>query len=241
MPVTRHGELTQVLDNVFIVRGTFPMSWGVLIERTMTIVRRGDQLTIFNAVRVNESVESEIQKLGSIRHLVRMAIGHGFDDSYYLDTFHPTYWTVEGMEPYPGTNPSDHQVFTEKHDGNNTTLPIPEMKFVILKTRRGPELVSWIPDGGGTVLTCDFLQNTITPEYANWCGKRVTYWFGFQGECKCVPVWRHVFGTDGLWEDIERGVLNWEFENLISGHGEAKLGNARSIVEKNLKEVFKKD
>ena len=65
------------------------------------------------------------------------------------------------------------------------------------------------------------------------------YGMGFMGECKCVPLWRMANGMDH-WEDIER-ILAMDFENLVSGHGGAKVGGAKALTEKNLKATWKKE
>jgi hypothetical protein len=236
IPFNDHGELTKVLDNVYIVRGSFNVGFGVMIARTMTIVKRGDDLTVINSVRVNEEVEAEIKKLGTIKHLVRMAAGHGADDAYYINTFEPTYWSLEGIASVTNTKTHD-KALTEDGEG-----PIPDMKLVIFKSaplKILHECVIWIPDNDGTLITCDFIQNTITPDHANFMGKHMTYWMGFQGECKCVPMWRSGNGMDH-WDDIER-ILAWDFENLVSAHGEAKIGGAKAATEKNLKATWKKE
>jgi hypothetical protein len=232
-PTTEHGELTKILDDVYVVRGSFYLGLGAMISRTMTIVKRGNDLTVINAVRVSEEAEAEIKKLGTVKNLVRMSEGHGCDDAYYLNTFKPTYWSVKSFKPIAHGPPPDYTKALEEVG----EVPIPDMKVILFKN--AAESVLWLPDGGGTVIACDLIQNNIeTPPHTNWLGKQATYWMGFQGECKCVPIWRLINGTD-QWEDCER-VLAWEFNNLVSGHGEAKIGDAKAICERNLKETFKK-
>jgi len=38
-------------------------------------------------VRVDDKVEKEIEKLGKIKHIVRIACGHGSDDPYYITKY----------------------------------------------------------------------------------------------------------------------------------------------------------
>jgi hypothetical protein len=235
-PIYDHGELTKVLDNVYIVRGSINLMFGIMIDRTMTIVKRGDDLTVINSIRVNEEVEAEIKKLGTIKHLVRMCTGHGADDTYFNNTFEPTYWSLEGIAPVINGKTHD-KALTE--DGER---PIPDMKLVILKNaplKKMHECVIWIPDNDGTLITCDFIQNNIAPGHANFVGKHMSYLMGFRGECKCTPVWRSTMGMDH-WDDIER-ILAWDFENLVAAHGSAKIGGAKAATEKNLKAAWKKE
>jgi hypothetical protein len=235
-PVTDHGELTKVLDNVYIVRGSFNLGLGIMIGRTMTIVKRGDDLTVINSIRVNEEVEAEIKKLGTIKHLVRLCTGHGTDDAYFINTFEPTYWSLEGIAPVADTKAHD-KALTE--DGER---PIPDMKLVLFKNtplKKWHECVIWIPDSDGTLITCDFIQNQTTTDHTSFMGKHISYWMGFQGECKCSPMWRSANGMDH-WDDIER-ILAWDFENLVAAHGGAKIGGAKAATEKNLKATWKKE
>lgn len=233
-PVTEHGELTKVFDNVYIVQGSCTMSMGIRISRMMTIVVCGDDVTILNSVRVNEEVEEAILKLGTIKNLVRMSGAHGRDDLYFIEKFKPTYWWLEGEEPYDGCPPLDKPL-TEDGEG-----PFPEMKLLKLKNVKVPEVVIWIPDNGGTVLTCDFIQNTLEPSnLASFVGRIISRRMGFVGECRCVPMWVSINGKNHL-EDYER-MLEWEFENLIPAHGEAKVGNAKAACELNARPVLVKE
>jgi hypothetical protein len=233
-PVTPHGELTKVMDNVYVVQGSYNMAFGVLIGRCMTIVKQDDELTILNSLRVNEDVEAEIKKLGTVKNVVRMCASHGCDDTYYTETFpDATYWSLEGVESPKNCKKCD-KVLTE--DGEK---PIPDSK-VILPKFKIPEAVMWIPNQGGTLISVDFLQNTLDlGAYTTRGGKFMTKNMGFMGPCKCVPLFRMLNGTD-YWDDVER-ILDLDFENLLTGHGEPKIGGARPIVVENLKKTFKKE
>jgi hypothetical protein len=236
-PVTEHGELTQVLDNVYVVHGSFNLGAGMRIGRTMTIVKSGDNdLTIISSIRVNESTEEEIKKLGTVKHLVRLAHGHGVDDAYYVKTFQPiTYWSLEGMKTY-GSIPKAEKFLTEEEDGEG---PIPGMKVILFKNAAKPEGAIWIPNSGGTLITVDIIQNNITAsEHANKMGKGVAYWGGFLGECRCVPLWSMVNGVNHL-EELEK-IIAWGFENFISAHGTPIVGGAKAQIEATVKKTFKK-
>jgi hypothetical protein len=241
-PVTEHGALTKVLDNVYIVQGSHHIDGGGMIRigRTMTIVKSGDNdLTIISSVRVNESTEEEIKKLGTIKHLVRLANGHGVDDAYYVKTFKPTYWSLEGMTTY-GTIPQAEKFLSEEEDGGDDDGPIPGMKVIRFKNAVKPEGAIWIPGSGGTLITVDIIQNSvIASEYANFLGKGITYCAGFLGECRCVPKWRMVNGVNHLVEAEK--IIAWDFENLISAHGTPKVGGAKALFEASAKNFFKKE
>lgn len=229
---TPHGGLTKVLDNVYVIEGSFTLGFGTLFGRNMAIVKRGDDLTIINSVRVDEDTEKEILMLGTIKNLVRMCDMHGCDDAYYIDKFKPTFWSLEGLQPKPDTK-------VDKVLKEDSETPIEGMKVALLRGSR--EAVFWIPDNGGTLIACDFIQNSIEPsKYATWVGLKMTTSLGFIGECRCcVPMYRFQFGTKH-WEAAQK-ILSWDFENLIPAHGHAKVGGAKAVTAKNIEEAIKKD
>ena len=91
-PALPHGALTEVFQNVFVVTGSFRFGPGLTITRNMTVVREGGELTIVNSVRLTPQGESELAKLGIVKHLVRLGAFHGADDPYYKNRYKPTLW-----------------------------------------------------------------------------------------------------------------------------------------------------
>jgi hypothetical protein len=231
-PVRPHGKLVKVVDDVYLLEGSFPMMPGVRFGRSMTIVKNGDDLTVINSVRVDEETEGEIKKLGSIKNLVRLNTAHGVDDPYYFKTFKPKYYSIaeEPMENAP-------------HDINLTEeseVPIPGAKLIVFKKKKPEfECAMWIPQGGGTLVSCDAIQNGATPDHASFLGQGFCSMVGFAKPCNCPFMWRQLYGMDH-WNEMER-ILALDWDNLCSGHGPAKIGGAKAEVEKNLKEIWKKE
>src|SRR5688572_6827527 len=85
LPAMPHGPITEVFPDVFVVEGGFQFAPGVRITRNMTVVRQGDELTIINSVRLTPDGEAELEKLGRVKHVVRIGAFHGADDPYYVD------------------------------------------------------------------------------------------------------------------------------------------------------------
>lgn len=234
-PVTPHGGLKKVLDNVYSLEGTFPMAPGVRTGRSMTIVKRGDELTILNSIRVDDSTLEEIKKLGTIQNVVRLGNMHGADDPFYVDTFQATFWQPQGLKDAPPAGLTHDKSLT-----NDGEKPISDMKFMTFQNAPSNDSVVWIPDNGGTVICCDVLQNTCGPlPHCNLPGRVMTSLMGFRGECRCVPVWRYAKCGSNHLESAEE-LLAWDWDNLFSGHGQPKIGGAKAIAEQNMRAVFKK-
>ena len=89
-----HGPIEEVADGIFRVQGSTRMGPGMRITRNMAIVRTGDELTIVHSVRLSPEGESQLEKLGTVKNVVKIAHFHGLDDPYYLDRFGATYWAL---------------------------------------------------------------------------------------------------------------------------------------------------
>ncbi len=228
-PLTPHGDLEPVLDDVFVVQGSFKLAPLIRIPRTMCIVRRGSSLTVINSVRVDEQVEAQIATLGTIEHLVRLGHLHGCDDAWYLDRHGPTYWSLAN-ESRPG---ADHDA-TLSTDGPS---PLDGARLMVFKATQHPEAALWIPDAGGTLITCDSLQNPTNLEHASVLARPVCRMLGFVQTSTAVPMWRKRQGRVDLWPDFER-LLSLDFDNLVTAHGPADVGNARTRVAANLAKIW---
>ena len=74
-PAEPHGEIREVLPNVFFVTGTISMSrpMRMSFSRNMTIVREGERLMLINSVRLDEAGLAELDKLGKVTDVIRLA------------------------------------------------------------------------------------------------------------------------------------------------------------------------
>ncbi len=95
-----HGDIEEIGDDAFMLRGSIKMNPLVRITRNMGIVREGRELTLLNPVRVNEKVEAQLAALGEIKHIVRLGCFHGNDDPYYVEKFGATMWAQRGGTTY---------------------------------------------------------------------------------------------------------------------------------------------
>tara|TARA_B110000444_G_scaffold229401_1_gene235886 strand:- start:2535 stop:2828 length:294 start_codon:yes stop_codon:yes gene_type:complete len=91
-PIYPHGNVAEIADDLFMVRGSIKMNPLVRITRNMGIIRNGDDLSLINPLRVNEKAEAQIAKLGKIKHVIRLGCFHGVDDPYYVEKFGAQMW-----------------------------------------------------------------------------------------------------------------------------------------------------
>jgi hypothetical protein len=84
-PAWPHGELEEVLPDIFFVTGTNRTHHaGVDIQtsRGMVAVRQRDGLTLVNTVRLDDDGLRKLESLGPIAHVVRLGAFHGRDDPF---------------------------------------------------------------------------------------------------------------------------------------------------------------
>ena len=105
-PAYPHEPFEEVFPNLFFLRGQLRLLPGISITRNMVVVRQGTELVLVNSVRLTEAGEAELEKLGTVRHLVRLGFAHGADDAYYAHRYQPTFWAPERQKHAAGLAPS---------------------------------------------------------------------------------------------------------------------------------------
>src|SRR3954447_24916246 len=98
-----HGPITKVVDGVYSVRSGFRMGPGVVISRTMTIVQADDGLALLNAARLSDEGHAELERIGPIKHLIKLSDSHGVDEPYFIDRYKPEVWTLDGVKKIAST------------------------------------------------------------------------------------------------------------------------------------------
>ena len=212
---TDHGSLLDVCAGVRLVRGTFRMAPGMVISRTMTLVDLDDGVCVINSVRLSAAGEQELLRRGPVRHVVKLADGHGLDDPYYLK---------DGAQ-FWSTASAKHEAIPR-----GRTLapeaPVPGSHAIVLPGTT--EAVVWLPHGGGTLVACDSIQNHADTEGASLLARWTTPLLGFTGGLLApTSMWRRLKKLDA--DGVKRAyapVAELSFQNLITGHGPAIVGGA---------------
>ena len=227
--VVPHGALEKVTDDIYVVRGGHTMMRIMVIDLTMTVIKQGSDVIIVNAMRVSPEMEEEIQKLGKIKHVVQICGSHGAYDQYYIDTFGATFWDLPGRDE--GKTPKGDKILSDGGD-----FPVTGAKVIKIQDVSIPEFVVWLPNGGGTLVTADFIQNGRPKEFENYIGSWFSYLVGFNnGRCSCPPLFRLGFNTGKcMYANNVPKIMALDFKNIAPGHGPAQIGDAKE----DLKEGF---
>ncbi len=217
-----HGPITPVTDDVYAVQGSFKMGPGVHVGRTMTIARTGGELVLFNPVRLSRQGEDELEALGRVAHLVKLSDSHGMDEPYYQNRYQAKTWAFPGAKL--ASISADETLAGEG--------PIPGGRSVLYRGNEGwCEGAYLIPGGGGTLVTCDAIQNHADHEFTNFGGRMVLRIAGVPSVVAVPNLWRRSqkLSRDGLLETL--GPLrSLQFEHLVTRHGPASVGKASELV-----------
>jgi hypothetical protein len=182
------------------------MGPGVTIGRTMTVLHTGAGLVVVNAIRLSDAAQTEPEGRGPVAHLVKLSDSHGVDEPFYVDRYAPTVWSLPGAAL--GDLRADR---TLGPDG-----PVEGGVVVDFgKTGGWREGAYWVPAGGGTLVTCDAVQNCADAD----------------GGVIVPPFWSraHKLSGSAVGETLA-GLAELSFENLVTGHGPPVVGGADALV-----------
>ena len=198
------------------------MGPGMRIGRTMTIVQGAEGLTVINSVRLSADGEKALDRLGKVKHLVKLSDSHGLDEPYYADRYKPEVWALP--------NAKLRGIVATKSLGPSS----PIADSVVLRfpgTTGWLECALWLPHGGGTLIACDALQNHADAEGTSLAGRMMTSLLGFKGGVIVAPMWRKYQKVSG--EGVRTAMAQIaarDFQNLATGHGPAVVGRASELV-----------
>jgi hypothetical protein len=226
-PAQPHGALQEVFPNIFVVRGSFRFMPLFSIARNMTILRQGDELIIFNSVRLDEEGQKQLDALGKVKHLVKLGFFHGYDDPYYLERYKPTYWAPR---------PKDQA--TPLAAG---PVPFTEGDLFLFEKGNAGEAAIILPREGGNVLvTCDSVQNWVDIKGCSAIGGVFMRTFGFIEPAKIGPFWMKKITDNNpsiMKPDFDR-LLEKDFDRLISAHGDVMTSGLKAALRRSVEKTF---
>ncbi|MBF0279739.1 MAG: hypothetical protein HQM13_18220 [SAR324 cluster bacterium] len=249
-PLQPHGEVKQIFENIWFVQGQvrMPMMFPMKISRSMTIIKdlQEENLTLINSMRLSDSALAELEKIGKITSVIRIAGYHGRDDAFYKDTFQAKVYAIEGQ-----TYSRKMEVSRDVRSGfmqadvwlnENSELPVKNSALKIIKSCHPPEAVLLVQQEGGILITGDTLQNTPkADEFVNFPAKLMMKKMGFYKPCNVGPAWLQFAKPD---RGEVRSLLDLDFEHVLPAHGEAVLDDAknkfRPVLEGDLKGCHEK-
>jgi hypothetical protein len=208
-PAHAHGALEEIFPDLFFLRGTLRLGPGLTITRNMVVVRQGDELTLVNSVRLTEQGETELEKLGKVRHLVRLGFFHGADDAYYAHRYQPTFWAPKGQKHARGLAPD-----RELRDRES---PVEKSSVFAFANGKEPEVALLLDREGGVIVPCDSYQNWTTFEGCSAIGKLMMRAMKF-GPTLIGGPWTNRMGRE-VKKDFDV-LVEREFRHLLPAHGE---------------------
>ncbi|WNO08691.1 hypothetical protein [Teredinibacter sp. KSP-S5-2] len=232
-PALPHGEIRQVMENTYFVTGTFSMSGPVTFRfsRNMVVLRNGEELTLVNTVRLNDEGLQQLDTLGQVKHIIRLAGFHGMDDPFYKERYGAKVWSVNA--PYAkgtSTRPKEDDIYfsPDEYLTAETELPVANAKIIELNSQP-PELLLYLDSAGGTIVAGDCLQHWHkTDEYFNFAAKAFMHLMGFIKPYNIGPGWLKFAKPD---REQLKAALSVKFNNVLPAHGDPVLGNADKLYQ----------
>ena len=231
-PVLPHGSIEEIVDDVFWVQGSAQLAPGMRLTRNMVIVRSGDDLTVVSPVRLSPAGETELERLGTVRHVVKIGFFHGIDDAYYLERFGATYWALPD-----GTRPEDP---TPENELRPDSLPINDAELFEFHDTINKEGALLIRRAGGVLITCDAVQHWSNTKGCSPPARLVSHLIGFRRRpAQIGPPWRKRMTPKGasLKSDFER-LAGLDFTHLIGAHGHPLRDSAKQDLMATVEATF---
>lgn len=196
-------------------------------SRNMVVVREGERLVVLNSMRLGEAGLEQLDRLGKVTDVVRLAGFHGVDDPFYKDRYDATVWGLQGMYYQQGFDPpteGGNNYFKLDRFLTPDELPLSGASLHTLDTTP-PDALLHLDREGGILITGDSLQNWGSADrYFSLLGRVMMKRWGFLRPHQLGPGW--IKATKPATEQI-RGLLDLDFEHLLPAHGTAVVGGAK--------------
>jgi hypothetical protein len=230
-PAFPHDQIEAIAAEVFMVRGSLRMNPLIRISRNMCIVRHGGELSLINAIRLTEAGIAALERLGTVKRIIRLGALHGLDDAWYVNRFDADFWCAPGRQKY-----AQPAIDVELHE--RRPLPFPGAKLFCFHTVQ-PESAILLERGRGLLLTCDAIQHYGDYRYMSPTAKLILPFIGFPKSTIIGPIWLKAMSPKGgsLREDFDR-LLTLDFDSLLSAHGSFLPSGARRAVELAVRKTF---
>jgi len=226
-PLMPHHGLQPIAENTWFVQGSVNLNRFVRLQRNMVALRHGGELTLINAIRLDDAGLAALEQLGRIAHVVKIG-GHGMDDAFYLDRYGATHWAL----PEPAARLGAEVLSTEH-------LPHPGLSLFVFQDTKEPEgALVWEVDGG-LLINCDSVQHWEPSDLMSLSAKVVTKVFGFQKPAQIGPLWLKVMTPEGgsLEPDFER-LIAMPFRHIVGGHGGLCRDEGKPLLRATMGRMF---
>lgn len=225
----RHGDISELFGDVFWVTGTVAMAGPLPMRfsRNMTILRQGNDLTLVNSVRLQEDGLKQLDGLGDVKHVVRLAGFHGMDDPFYKHRYGATVWSVDS--PYTSGFDANAKAYFRSDTTltGESGLPISGARLLSINSATRGEGLLLLEREGGILISGDCLQNWAKADrYFNLPARILMKLMGFLKPHNLGPGWLKAAKPDAL--EI-KSILNCDFNHVLPAHGSPVIGDAKQL------------
>ncbi|MCB9670002.1 MAG: hypothetical protein H6734_11060 [Alphaproteobacteria bacterium] len=223
--VMPHGPIEALFEDVWWVQGSIRMFPGMTINRVMTVLRHDGELTLVNAVRLDDT--APLDALGKVAHVVKIGT-HGMDDAWYCERYGAKRWAPAGV-------PADEVLAP---DG---PTPVPWMRVFRFESTVDPELALLLDRDAGVLVTCDAVQTWPDTARCSPIAKLASHAMGFTARpAQIGPPWRkRMTPAGGSLEPDFRRLLELPFDHAVGGHGAPLVGGAREALRATVDATFR--
>jgi hypothetical protein len=222
-----HGPIREVLPGLHFVTGSVAMPGPLPIRfsRNMTIVKEGDRLVLVNSLRLDDAGLAELDRLGKVTDVVRLAANHGSDDPFYAERYGAKVWAVAGQRYTAGfdTNAPDVYFDAQVELTEDAELPIAGARLYTIHSQPPEGLLVLARDGGVCISGDCFQHWHATDGYFTALGKLMMKMMGFIRPHNVGPGW--VKQCKPPKADLE-ATLGLGFSHVLTAHGDPVLGDA---------------
>jgi hypothetical protein len=228
-----HGPIEEPFEQIFTVRGTVRVAPLVTITRNMVVLRSAGELTVIGAVRLSPEAEKALERIGTVRHLVKLGHFHGMDDPYYVKKYSPVVWAAKDAVHKQG-------VVTHELLEPGAAFPVPRSELFVFERATKPEACVLLKRDDGILVSCDSIQNWGSFDGCSFAAKLVMKPMGFGPAAGIGPPWRKACepkDADGLRPDFQR-LLTLSFRHLLPAHGPPLRDDAKTALAARVAEVY---
>jgi len=230
-PVYPHDPIVEIFENIYLLRGSIQLGFGLSMNRNMVIIKQNNELTLINAVRMSEAELEKLEALGAVKHVIRLGDFHGLDDQFYIDRYQVTFWSQSDHVNYP-------DLFPAKTIQSDAIPPIKKPEFFIFEQATCPEAILYIEDKK-LLITTDSIQFWSDWKYFSFLSKIIIYLMGFRLGLFIGGPWlkRVTPKSASLKNDFDR-LLQLDFQHLVAAHGTVLENSAKEKSVNIVKKQF---
>ncbi|GAX21859.1 hypothetical protein FisN_30Hh060 [Fistulifera solaris] len=228
-----HGEIKEVFKDIFVVKGSvcfcaiFMPLINMTMSRNMTIIRYGDnELCLVNSIRLTDKGLEELDKLGKVKHIIRLAGYHGIDDPFYKERYGATVWTPANAPYFEDFNETNKPYFdADECFTKDSKLPFDNAHTLVIESGTIREAFIILDRAEGKVMvTGDAFQHISKgDEYTGFFSNIILEWMGFIKPYNIGPFW-YAYSKPDKKEIVD--LLNWKFDHVLPCHGEPVVCDA---------------